>query len=195
MTAPTPTLQNIVVGQAMVYTAPAPLRVPEPRVLDTLAQGTLWTGNWVYIGATSAGATIADSKSNVNLTIEEQANPADVITDTQQFLISCLLSEETAANMKLAFGAGSITTTAPGTTQVGKTTLTLSDTMDYLSAGFETINAFGFWTRAYVPLVKSTAKLSIAYRRAKSQRLWNLELTAICPTSSIVIDEMTAVHT
>lgn len=195
MTAPTPNNQNVIVSEANCYWAPAPLRVPEPPVADTVAYDTLWTGNWVFIGGTTGGVDYSVDRKTVTITGEEQSNPIDVLTDTTALLVSATLHEETVANMKLALGGGTITVTAPGSTQVGKSTLRLSDTMDFLSVGFEGLNADGFWTRFYVPLVKSTGKQDIKFRRAKAEHMWLMEMTALCATSDLVIDVMTAVHT
>lgn len=194
MAVPTPNLNKVLVGTGFMWTAPAPLRVPEPLVADNVDFGGDWVGNWVYIGGTVGGVELKNAKKSVDINIEEQSSPVDTKIDTQTVTFSAQLSEETIANIKLALGGGTATVTAPGISNVGKTRLALSDTMDFLSVGVDVLNDFGFWTRWYVPLVKSVGSLDVKFLRAKSQRVYTLDLASICATSAISVTEMTAPH-
>jgi hypothetical protein len=94
--------------------------------------------------------------------------------------------------MKLAYGGGTIVTQAATGSLIGKSTLTLSDTLDTLSVGFEAINAFGYWRRVYVPKVISAASVDTNYRRAAVQRLYPVTLSAICDPTLITLADQTA---
>lgn len=195
MSVPTPNLNKVLVGTGFMWTAAAPLRVAEPAPADSVAFGGDWAGNWAYIGGTVGGVELKNAKKSVDINIEEQSAPVDTKIDSQTVTFTAQLSEETIANIKLALGGGTTTVTAPGTGIVGKTKLALSDTMDFLSVGVDVLNDFGFWTRWYVPLVKSIGSLDVKFLRAKSQRVYTLELSSICATSAISVTEMTGAST
>lgn len=193
--APTIDVTNVLVGKAQIYVAPAPLQVPEPMPVDTILVGQAWAGNWIFPGATDSGLTLATDRSVVKLYVEEQSTAVKTPTDTQDITVSFTCAEETLVNMKLAFGGGTATTVAAGASQPGINQLALSDTADFLSVGFEGVNKLGFYRRFYVPVVQSTGKVSVAFRRAKAERMWDVELSAVCAVSSIVIRDMTAIAT
>lgn len=193
-----PNLTQVMVGEAQLYYAPFGEATPgqgEPMPADTVALGTSWGGNWVAIGGTLEGVKLSKNPKTVDIRIEEQSPPADVVIDTQDISVMTTLSEEAVTNMKLAYGGGVITTQAPTTSLIGKSTLVLSDVLDLLSVGFEGINPEGFWVRAYIPKVVSAAQVDTSFRRAAQQRLWPVTLRAICPVSQIQVVEMTAAHT
>jgi hypothetical protein len=192
MSAPVPDLTKVVVGTGFMWTAPAPLRVPEPMPADTISYGADWAGLWKYIGGTIGGVAVSAAPKMVSINIEEQSSDVDTKVDTQTIKVTAELSEETVNNLKLSFGGGIVTTVAAASGIIGKSTLALSDNKDLLSVGVDLLNSFGFFTRYYVPIVRSTGTLNVKMLRAKAQRSYMLELTAICPINQIQIVTMTA---
>lgn len=185
---PTPTTANVLVGAATLYTAPAGTSQPA----DTLADGATWLTPWVYAGATEEGVSLLVSTDTNDIRIEEQSTPVMVLVNAKNVRIQAALSEDTIDNMKLAYGGGSIATQAAASAVIGKKTLTLVDTLDQLAVGFEGVSPQGFFRRVYIPQVLSVADVTTAYRRAANNRAYQLELRAICPSSSIKIVDKTA---
>jgi hypothetical protein len=190
---------DVLFGTGILFTAPN----PTPGVGATLPSdanlgvGSSWLGlGWSYVGATEAGVTQTYNPTTQNINIEEQPTPVGVAVNTADLQFTCNLSEETLANINLAYGnSGSIATTPAGAGQPGKSVLTLSTTFATLSAALVAKNAFGFATVLSVPVVVSAGQVQTAFRRAAQQRLYPLTLSAICPFSSISFIELTAVAT
>lgn len=179
---------KVIVGVATLYTAPKNTAAP----LDTLAENAAWSAPWVQVGGTEEGVSLAVGTDTADIRIEEQATPVLVVTTANNIRILTTLSEDTVENMKLAYGGGSIVTTAAASGQPGKKTLSLSNTLDQLAVGFEAINADGFWRRVYIPSVLSVADVTTAYRRAANNRAYNVELRAVCDPSLVKIVDKTA---
>lgn len=190
---------DVLFGTGILMTAPN----PSPGVGATLPSdanlgvGSAWLGlGWSYVGATEAGVTQTYNPTTQNINIEEQPTPVGVAVNTADLQFTCNLSEETLANINLAYGnSGSVATTAAGAGQPGKSVLTLSTTFATLSAALIAKNSFGFATVLSVPVVVSAGQVQTAFRRAAQQRLYPLTLSAICPFSSISFIELTAVAT
>lgn len=190
---------DVLFGTGILFTAPN----PTPGVGATLPSdanlgvGSSWLGlGWSYVGATEAGVTQTYNPTTQNINIEEQPTPVGVAVNTADLQFTCNLSEETLANINLAYGnSGSIATTPAGAGQPGKSVLTLSTTFATLSAALVAKNAFGFATVLSVPVVVSAGQVQTAFRRAAQQRLYPLTLSAICPFSSISFIELTAIAT
>lgn len=183
-----PVLTNVIVGEATLYIGPANTAMPD----DTVALGEAWPVGWTYIGATDAGVTLTVSTNTQDITIEEQSTPALVTVTSKDVTVACALAEDTIANMKTAYGGGTLTTQVAATGTIGKSTLTLSDTLDQLAVGFEGVNPEGFFRRVYIPVVVSVASVGTSYRRAAAKRMYPISLRAICAPSSIEIVDMTA---
>jgi hypothetical protein len=190
---------DVLFGTGVLFTAAN----PSPGVGATLPSdanlgvGSSWLGlGWSYVGATEAGVTQTYNPTTQNINIEEQPTPVGVAVNTADLTFTCNLSEETLANINLAYGnSGSIATTPAGAGQPGKSVLTLSTTFATLSAALVAKNAFGFATVLYIPVVVSAGQVQTAFRRAAQQRLYPLTLSAICPFSSISFIQLTAVAT
>lgn len=182
------TLTNVLTGQATLYTAPVGTAYPA----DTVAEGVAWSSPWVHVGATEEGVSLAVGSDTVDIRIEEQSIPVDVLMNTRNIRVLCALSEDTVENMKLAYGGGTIASTAAAVGQPGKKTLTLSDTLDKLACGFEGVSPQGFWRRVRIPKIVSIADVTSAYRRAANNRAYAVELRAICAPSEIQIVDKTA---
>jgi hypothetical protein len=187
---PTYTAGNVFVGIASLFTAPA--NTPAPA--DSVAQNAISTP-WVPVGATEEGVSLQWQRSLQDIHVEEQSTPVNTQVTSSTFNVNTSLSEDTIATMKLAFGGGTITTVAPGTTQVGKSVLTLSDTLDQLAVVMEAQNPLSFWRRLYIPSVLSVAEVTTAYRRAANNRSYSLQLRAVCAINQIQMTDMTANHT
>ena len=179
---------NVMVGVGTGYTAP----VGTVNPLDTLAMGAPWLTPWVQWGATEEGLSFAVGSDTADIRIEEQAPPVLIVMNARNIRIITSLSEDTVENMKLAFGGGIITTQAAGVGTIGKKTLTLSDELEVLKAGFEGRNPFGHWRRVIIPRISSIADVTTAYRRASNNRAYSIELRALCAASEITITDMTA---
>lgn len=188
-----PITGNVLVGTALLYVAPYG-SAGEPMPADTIALGSAWGGNWVAMGGTQQGVKITVNPKTIDIMIEEQMTPAQVVVDTEDIRVDTTLSEDIIANMKLAYGGGTIVTQAPTVSLIGKTTLTLADSLDLLSVGFEARNSFGLFRRVYIPKVVSIATVATDYRRAAVQRLYPVTLRAICDPTLITIEEQTAPH-
>ena len=117
-TPPNYVTNNVLYGVGVLFTA-----VPCTSLPSDQNQGvaTAWTGlGWAYIGATEAGVTVTFNPSTQDITIEEQPTPVATIVSTATLQVTCSLSEETLANVNLAWGnGGSIAVTPPGAGQPG----------------------------------------------------------------------------
>lgn len=191
------TASNVFVGQVTAWIAAANSPMPADSVAidtdwSTLTTGGITAGMWRAPGATQAGWSVEEAVSTQDVTIEEQSIPVGTLKSSTQFRVTAVLAEDTLENMKLAYGGGTLVTTAAASGIIGKKTLSLSDTMDSLAVGLEGLNKFGFFRRMYIPVATSTASVTTAYRRAAGQRLYAVQLNAACAISQIQIVDMTA---
>jgi hypothetical protein len=128
-----------------------------------------------------------------DINVEEQSTPVMRLLDTLDFTITSTLSEDTIQNMLLTYGAGAIVPTAPTSTLAGYSQLVLNDNINEVMVGFEALNGTPGCARLIVfPIAVMAAKVSTPYRRAKGQRTYMMTATALCPQSSILIYEQTA---
>lgn len=181
---------NVLVGRAYTFTAPEGTAAPADDTPAT--QFADWTSPWTSIGATQEGVTWGVVQNSNDIPIEEQSTPARITINTTDISIATVLSEDTLETMKLAFGGGTITTTAPGVGQIGKKVLVLGDTVTTFALGFDAINADDFYRRVVIPKVVSIANVQTAYRRAADARRYAVTFRAICAPSDVSITEKTA---
>lgn len=193
-TPPNYTTTNVLYGTGILFTATVGTSVPSDQ---NLGVGASWTGlGWAYVGATEAGVTVTFNPSTQNITIEEQPTPVGVAVNTADLQITCSLSEETLANVNLAWGnGGTIAVTPPGAGQPGKSVLTLSTNFQTMACAIVGKNQLGFARVLSIPTVISAGQVQTAYRRAAQQRLYPLTLSAICPFSQITWSDLTAIAT
>lgn len=193
-TPPNYTTTNVLYGTGILFTAVPGTAVPSDQ---NLGVGTAWTGlGWAYVGATEAGVTVTFNPSTQNINIEEQPTPVGVAVNTADLQVTCSLSEETLANVNLAWGnGGTIATTAAGAGQPGKQVLTLSTNFATMACAVIGKNQLGFARVLSIPLVISAGQVQTAYRRAAQQRLYPLTLSAICPFNQITWTDLTAIAT
>jgi len=193
-TPPNYTTTNVLYGTGILFTATVGTALPSDQ---NLGVGTAWTGlGWAYIGATEAGVTVTFNPSTQNITIEEQPTPVGVAVNTADLQITCSLSEETLANVNLAWGnGGTVAVTPAGAGQPGKSVLTLSTNFQNMAAAVIGKNQLGYARVLSIPTVISAGQVQTAYRRAAQQRLYPLTLSAICPFSQITWTDLTAIAT
>jgi hypothetical protein len=193
-TPPNYVTTNVLYGTGILFTATVGTAVPSDQ---NLGVGTSWTGlGWAYVGATEAGVTVTFNPSTQNITIEEQPTPVGVIVNTADLQVTCSLSEETLANVNLAWGnGGTIAVTSAGASQPGKSVLTLSTNFQAMACAVVGKNQLGFARVLTIPQVISAGQVQTAYRRAAQQRLYPLTLSAICPFNQITWTDLTAIAT
>ena len=188
------TTTNVVYGTGILFTATVGTAVPSDQ---NLGVGSAWTGlGWAYVGATEAGVTLTFNPTVQNITIEEQPTPVAVAISTADLQVTTSLSEDTLANVNLAWGnGGSIAVTPPGAGQPGKSVLTLSTNFQTMACALVGKNQLGFARVLSIPVVVSAGQVQTAYRRAAQQKLYPLTLSAICPFTSITWSDLTAIAT
>lgn len=185
------TAGNVTVGLAQIFTAPAntvaPTATPATGLFATPASP------WLATGFTVQGGQIDVDRKTDSIMVEEQSTPVAILTDSQNITVTLEFSEDTVANMQLAYGGGTVVTTAPATGIAGSSALSLSDTLSQLAVLLLATNSYGLGRSIYIPNVIATGKVSTKYRRAKAARTYPATFTAICPPSAIVVTDITAV--
>lgn len=159
---------------------------------DTVPLNGPWGADWVAIGATEEGVTLAFSRSTENIMIEEQATAVDVRTTEVTFSVNASLSEDSLDTMKLAFGGGRIDVVPATASTPAKRTLIVSDELEQFALGFEGKNEFGLPRRILIPVVLSVADAEAAYRRAAAPRRWNTSFRSLVDIQDCDIVDITA---
>jgi hypothetical protein len=193
-TPPAYTTANVLYGTGILLTAVVGTAVPTDQ---NLGVGSSWLGlGWAYVGATEAGVTVTFNPSTQQITIEEQPTPVGVAVNTAELQITAQLSEETLANVNLAWGnGGTITVTPAAAGQPGKSVLTLSTNFQQMAAVVIGKNQLGYARVLRIPQVISAGQVQTAYRRSASQRMYPLTLSAVCSFDQITWTDLTAVAT
>lgn len=193
-TPPAVNTGNVVVGLAVVYTAPLGTALPSDA---NLGVGSAWTGGgWNFIGATDSGVSLTWNPSTQDINIEEQPTPVAVLISKATLDVNFDFNEETLQNINLAWGStGTIATTAAGAGQPGKNVLTLSTTYPTLACAVVGKNQLGFARVFNIPGVQSTGSVKTDFRRAANQRMYPCTLSTVCPYSSLSVIDLTAVAT
>lgn len=193
-TPPAYTPANVLYGLGVLFTATTGTSVPSDQ---NLGVGSSWTGlGWAYVGSMLDGVTVTFNPTTQNILIEEQPTPVGVAVSSADLTVTANLSEETLANVNLAWGnGGSIATTSAGASQPGKQVLTLSTNFNQMAVALIGKNQLGYARVLVIPTVVSAGQVQTAYRRAAQQRVYPLTLNAICPFSSITWTDLTAIAT
>ena len=186
--------QNVVYGFGLLFTAAVGTALPSDQ---NLGVGTAWTGlGWAYVGATESGVSVTFNPQTQNLTVEEQPTPVAVTVSTADLQVTTSLSEDTLANVNLAWGnGGTIAVTPAGAGQPGKSVLTLSTNFATMACAVVGKNQLGFARVLSIPQVISAGQVQTAYRRAAQQKLYPLTLNAICAFNQITWTDLTAIAT
>lgn len=195
---PTYTRTNVLAGMAAVYLAPysatSPAVLPAEMTVDL---GGTWPSTpqpWTAIGATQEGVTFGFQRTTQDLTIEEQLTPVQVLTTGVQCMVEAVLAESTFENMRIAYGGGTVTTTAAAVGNIGKKTLVISSDLDHFALGLEGINPEGFFRRILIPDVVSIADVQEVYRRAQSLRMYKVSFRSLVAPESMTFVNKTANH-
>ena len=193
-TPPAYNVANVLYGVGIVFYGEVGSSVPADQ---NLGIGQSWISNgWSYIGATDAGVTLSWDPSTSSLDIEEQPTPVAVVVDKASLQITFDLSEETLANVNLAYGnAGTIAVTSPGAGQPGKSVLSLSLNFTQIAVAVIGKNQNGYARVLEVPAMMSTGQVKTDYRRAAAQRMYPATFSAVCPFTSITWTDLTAIAT
>lgn len=184
---------NVNTGLASCYVQPWSLGSPATLPADTVALGTTWAGPWVPLGASDSGLSFSFSRKTNNIMIEEQVVEVDVNTTSLAFTMDITLAEDTLQTMKLAYGGGTITTTAASSGVTGTRVLQISSDMDSFAFGFEVKNELGFARRILVPKVKSVANVKTVFSRAKEKRMYAVSFQSLVAPEAVIVREVTAV--
>jgi hypothetical protein len=185
------TTSNVIYGTGILFTAAVGTSVPTDA---NLGVGTAWTGlGWAYVGSTLDGVTLTFAPTTQDINIEEQPTPVGVAISTATITVTANLSEETLANVNMAWGnAGSIAVTPAGAGQPGKSVLTLSTTFQNVAVAVVGQNVYGYAGVLQIPTCMSAGQVQTAYRRAAQQRVYPITLNSICPFSQITWTFLTA---
>jgi hypothetical protein len=193
-TPPNYVASNVLYGIGVLFTAPVGTSVPSDQ---NLGVGSSWvSGGWSYVGATEAGVSLTFAPTTTDIRIEEQQTPVAALVDNVSLTITTSLSEETLTNVNLSWGnSGTVSVTAPGASQPGKSTLVLSTNFSSLACAIVGKNQLGFARVLSVPIVMSSGSVKTDFRRAANARLYPLTLNAISPMSAISLTDLTAIAT
>jgi hypothetical protein len=193
-TPPAYTATNVLYGIGVLFTAPVGTALPSDQ---NLGVGSSWvSGGWNYVGATEAGVSLTFAPTTTDIRIEEQQTPVAALVDQVSMQITTSLSEETLTNVNLAWGnSGTVSVTAPGASQPGKSTLVLSTNFSSLACAIVGKNQLGFARVLSVPVVMSSGSVKTDFRRAANARLYPLTLNAISPMSDISLTDLTSIAT
>jgi hypothetical protein len=193
-TPPAYSAVNVLYGIGVLFTAPVGTAVPSDQ---NLGVGSSWvSGGWSYIGATDQGVSLTFNPTTTDIRVEEQQTPVAALVDQVTMEITTSLSEETLNNINLAWGnGGTVSVTAPGASQPGKSVLTLSTVFASLACALVGKNQLGYARVLSVPIVMSAGSVKTDYRRAANNRSYPLTLNAISPLSDITVTDLTALAT
>jgi len=178
--------QNVIVGQAVGYFAPAGTLMPA----NTVAAFGDWGVDWAQAGGTEEGWRLGGDSSTTNHTIEEQPNPVAVTLESRGINITAALAEDTLDTLRLSFGGGTITTTPAGAGVGVINEFTLSDNVDEFAVGLDMITVGGATRRIYVPRAAGSGNVDVAFRRSAAKRTWPVAFAALCKPSEIIIRDI-----
>ena len=186
---------KVMPGLAQMYLAPYSASSPAALPAETVALGGTWPSTpqvWTPIGATEEGVTLAVRRNTQDQMIEEQITPVGVETTDADFRFEVSLSEDTLETMRVAYGGGTITTTAAASGQIGKKVLVISTDLTHFALGFECKNPEGFFRRILVPDIVSVADVSTSFRRAAGPRRYRVAFRSLVKPEDVTIVNKTA---
>lgn len=187
---------NIEAGISTLYLAPVGTALPA----DTVNMGISWSVSvaaWVCQGATQSGVAPSWTPQTQDLDYDESELPGNIIMASADLSVNVTLVEDVIANIRTAFGTGTLTTQAPGASLVGKTTFSPGTTLNSYAMGIEmAINTQGtpHWRRILIPSVISVGTVAPVFGRT-SQRMYACTFRANCLPSAIQVIDKTAEST
>lgn len=186
--------RNVLTGMAAMFLKSADPENPATLPPNDLALGSPWPeeDDWTPPGATTEGLTFGFSRDSNDIVIEEQPNPVDTRTNGLEFTMDVTLSEDTIETMRIAYGGGIVTTVAATADEHGYQDLRIADEMEDFAFGFEGENQFQLPRRVVVPVVKSVGDIQTAYRRADSQRSYEVSFKSLVALKDIHIRNITS---
>lgn len=103
------------------------------------AWGTAWGGSWVDIGYTDGGLRFNVSTTFDDVKVDQSIDPVLTVATGRDIRLSGNMAEFTTANMKVATGQGTSSTTAATSGVRGHTDLAFDATiaLTYLTVGFD----------------------------------------------------------
>jgi hypothetical protein len=110
---------DILVSPAWLWYAPEGEGNPDETTVDV---GDDWSGNWTWLGLTTAPLTLSTSSTEFSVDVQQLTTPILSSITSEQVTIKTTLAEQTAENLKLLFG-GNISTTSAASGQKGFTEL------------------------------------------------------------------------
>lgn len=182
------TLANVIIGKANWYYAPTGTTLPDEETVDL---DEAWPAGWVGAFFTQDGVSMEENKNIEEQRVEELADPVTIGLDSRTLTIGLNVAEDNIDAEKLAFGGGTITTTAAASGQIGKKELVLSNTLDTVMVGVEGRNPEGFFKRYIYPTVISVGNYARSYRR-NGQRITPIQFRYVGDVEDIIIVSKTA---
>ena len=180
------TKENVATGYADIYIAPEDEAIPGSTG-SMAAPGVNYQG----VGFTETGLDLEVSRDIEDIKVEEQLTPVDIVVTGAQVMVKFTMAEDLIENRKIAYGGGTLSTTAAGVGQIGKKTLVLSETLEKHALLFDCDNVYGFTTRVHIPSVASVGSVGTPFKRAE-KRVYPVEFRALCALTDITIIEQTA---
>lgn len=181
---------GVKIGEAILGIAPA----GTANIADTIAlfaPGS-WPSPWVFAGATEEGYQLETSASTTDHRIEEQALPVDQTLESRGFVITADLAEDSIQSMVWSNGLAPPVIAAPTSVLPGTTKSAMSDTIYKYAVILEMANKAGLARRWYCPIATALGTAATRFRRSASKRLHPVTFTAVCPTTSIQVVDVTA---
>lgn len=185
--ASTRSADKVLHGVANMYYGAASATKP----LDSIDYDGDWGVAWTPFGFSEDGVATEKNTDTEDVKASEQVTPLNVLVTGVNFIVRITVIESTLEFMKVAFGGGTLTTTAASTGVIGKKTLTLGTSLDRYAIGFEVENELGYWTRMYVPKVLSVATVGTEFK-LNGIRAYPIEFRAICKPSEVEVWSKTA---
>jgi hypothetical protein len=183
---PTRDADKVAWGFADIWIADAD--TAEPASGATLAEPG---GGYTGVGFTAEGVAMEVSTDSEAIRVEEQLTPVGRVLTAVDVTITLEFAEDVIENRLLAYGFGTLTTTAAAAGQIGKKTLVLGEELDEKAIVIMADNGLGFRDRIYIPRAMAGGSVGTPYRRAE-KRVYPVEFTATCAPGDIVIVQQTA---
>lgn len=188
---------NVVVGMAMLMLKPWVRTDPILDLADWddvplfTPDDAAWA-DFVSAGATNEGFKVNVETSTTQITIEEQSTPVGETIESKMIGIEAVLAEATMESMRYSWGGSDITVVAAGVGQVGKSSMTLTDDVNYYVGVLETRNFNGLARRLGVPKMSITGSGEVSFRRAADKQMFPIRCASLCKPTDIQVVDITA---